>query len=658
MQEPGSSPSPPLAHGLAVAILAALAVLPGLLPGAEAFLDVPCHRLALDGLAREIFTAGRWTTGWTEQADLGLAVGQLNAPVVWAALAVLVRLGLPALPLLMGAMVASNVVFSLGVLRLGRALLRDPRAALLGAALAATAVPDLYGLGGAVGGMFPYRLANGVLAFGLASPGWLSRPSRLAPWLALVMVLHTYSGVAAAIWLGAAVIVALRERSALVPRLLLGGALGLGLAAFFLVPALDPAIRTVPPPVPFSPLEQLGLLFFGLDPLAVRLEARAAFEGGAAGALWMGLLWAGLGGAGLLAARGALSGALASPDRVKRMVLLLGVGAVVLALAPSLGLTALGPNPWRYGAVLRVPLCLLAAPALLWLGRAGLVLAPALALGAALASAVERVPFRLGEEQVRVWTALEQTWAALDRAAPPGRIYHDDPTFDPDAPELFRFSHVGALMPLSTGRAVVGSWYGVSPSLVTVRASSEGPLILGRPMERLLATPGHARLHLARMGVTGVISASPAFEAALQEEGRFVLVARFPPFAAWTLADAPLAAVMPSSGEAKVSDDQNGRVVADLQVAPGTAFLVQRAWHAWWWATVEGREVALRAEPVTGMLMGVAPGSGRLELRWEDRGELGRVISAVSAAIWLLLLVGERRSAPSISAAGVGAPPG
>lgn len=589
-----AAPTPPARDGALLAAVAALAVVPALGPGGEAYLDNPPHLVETLALA-EALAAGR-LHGWSELALAGFVPHQLNAPLVWVPLALAVLAGVPVVPAYLAAIAAANVGFALGVWRFAGALWRRPEAAWLAAGLAATWPAGLWSIGGAAAGMFPWRLGLGLLFAGLApsdrDPRWL----RDAAWAALCLAAHTFTGLLAFGWLAVRAVV---EPRAARPR---GLALvaAVGATAWIWGPWLDPDTRRFFVWSEWDPAWVVAFLAGGLDPYPGGPAIDAPLIGGVWGGLATAVLWLGA---------ALVRGGVADPGLARRtggaFVLLVGVAAAATLTRAEW----LGPVPWRFLTLGPVALALMAGAGLAHRlpPVAHRPLLGALAAVAALAGLEEARPRGLGIDR-EAWADLDATWAALARAAPAGRVYHEDPAGDPAQP--LPHSHVGPLLTVRHGLPTLGSWYGVTAVAVhgytgweyawsaVRRAAEAGPEAL------------RARLWVYRVGA--VVTTSPGFAAAVAAVPGAREVARQGDFAAFVLDGPPRPAVLLDRGAARVREAGPGEVRADL---PGPAgFLLDQAWAPGWRATLDGEPVALHADPGTGLVAGAAPRGGVLRV--------------------------------------------
>lgn len=624
-----------------LAILAVAAVLPGLLPGSEAYLDNPTHLLELHSLAWEVLPRDRWFTGWSGLAEAGMAVGQLNAPLAWLPLAALMRAGLPIVPLYLACIALSNVVFALGTYRLGRRLFRDPFAAFAGSAIATLWAPDLFGLAGAAAGMWPFRLAIGVLVWGMASAA--PRIGRAAAWASGVFLLHTYVGLVAFAWVALSALAEVaRGRRGLAGRWVAVGATALALAAFFWVPLLDGDLRTFS-----AKIWPAGFFLATLAlPLKVaELEAKHAIFWFADGLLlpFALLIYAGV----ALAIR--RRPPLADRELALRLAAATGALAVLLlVVVPLTGWLGLGPNPWRYLVFLRVPLYLAAGAGLATLPfrRAALATVAAVALAAASYAGLQEVPHHLGARNRAAWADIEAIWADVARLAPPGRVYHEDPTFDTAAPEAFQRSHVGALLPIRSGLPIVGTWYGVTPIPTHGWTNSEGQATLGRWPGGVEANADALVARLRLFGIGSVVTTTDRFARLLAARSDCRPISRRGPFALFVLEGdvLPALGVAPTAGTVTVESSRPGHHVADVHLSGGAAPIrLRESWHPWWRATLDGQPLVVEHDPTNGMGTLTAPASGRLEVWWELRRGPGAVVSVLGLVALLFAFTWDRR---------------
>lgn len=621
----------PRPWSLLVVTAAVLAVAPMLLPGGEFYMDNAPHLLEVQAAALQILPQDHWFTGWIDHAEMGFAVGQINAPLAWTPLAALVWLGAPLVGSYLAAIALTNIAFSLGFLRAARHFLGNGPAALWAGLLAAVAPADLYGISGAAGGMWPFRLASGLFFWG-AVAAW-SLGAR-ALWLAALLLMHTYVGVVGFGWVGVALLLALWKRN--LPKALEEGVaigLGAGLAAFFWMPTREPGL------LPFVNDSLSNLLY--------RPWAMAAFCLGSPDMLkaliynrpaWLGGLGSVVSSVGMVVG---LAGCIGrrpvwSPSSRHLAIALAGLAAIVFVVVPTLKWIGLGPNPWRYLSFVRQGLFLFAGwglarwvPARLGAPLAAVLVAGTVAVGWNLATC------RYKPEVEETVTALEATWQDLAAAAPKGWVYHDDPAQDQASPDALYDSHIGSLLPLRHGLREVGSWYGVTPIWTYKKTTAQANKIFGESVKSIGPVVFQERLD--RYGIGAVITASPATEELVARVPRLHRISNHGPFSAYLLDD-PKTSLAEGPGTIKelersrdryrLETDQPGRV--DLRIG----------WHPWWTATLNGTPLPLEKDPETAMLTTTLPEKGVLELRWVDQGDTGRRLSLLSllalASLFLL----------------------
>ncbi|MCK6517757.1 hypothetical protein L6R46_22175 [Myxococcota bacterium] len=623
-------------------LIGALAALPGLLPGAEHHLDNSPHALELQLLASEVLPVQHWVSGWSPRANAGTAVFQLNAPLAWLPLALLVQLGLGLeVAIRLGAPVA-NAVVALGAWALARRLFVMPGVGLLAAALAASTPMDLVGVGGALGGMWPHRLANGVLLLGLAAAPQQRRPAAVALWLALIGLLHTFTALFAAPLLVARAALHLRagQRHDALNLLVAVAVAGL-LISPQMGPLLDARLRSLPAPWQ-APLPALAhLLFVPVDLIDLRLAGSGAVLGGLAGALQSAALWAG-------AAIALFTGA----ARARSSGVGVGLGVAVLVwtavalVCQGAGFELLGPNPWRHLAITRLGLALTAAVGLAAvlpaLGRRIAVVAAVCAGGAI---GLNHLASRLDPEVAHSLDDLQQTWIQVAAAHPEARVYQVDTFRRGDAPPGTEDIHPGGLEAAQTGLSLLGSWYGISPDAVVNRASSELGLLMGAPEVELTDLPGWIDSRMMQLGATAFITHRAAHRAALESDGRFKLIADTGSFTAWARTGPTLPLLGVKSPATAVEGDASPTRIESLLVGtPPLPFRVRVAYHPWWQGSVNGDPVPLTMTPDTGMLQGVSPQAGDLVLTWTDHGVPWRWTGAGGALLLVLLALRDLRA--------------
>ncbi len=600
-------------------------------------------------LAERILPGDGGWVGWDDRAQAGQVIGQLNAPLIWGALGLLVAAGLPATPLYLAGAPLANAVFALGIWRLAGALLPGRAGPVAAALVGACMAQDLYGIGGATGGMWPFRLANGLLAWGMA--GALARPrvTRHGPWLAAILLCHTFTGAVAFAWTGACALVngaRGRRREALAGAGAV--ALALGLAGAFWLPLLDGALRSALGDArSWGAWQSLAFLTLPAAPFDLQVYERLRLLGGAwslpgAAALWLGVAAAvgTRGGRARLIGSGPLAGLIG-----------LGLAALVLLLSVFIALTdwgGLGPNPWRFYAFYRIGLACAAGAGLGGLlERAG---RRAPAAWAALTVALLAGPLAAGRQEIprragaSAWEAMEQVWAELAAAGPRGRVYVENTFEDERAPEVLRRGQVGALFTLETGLPMLGTWYGVNPNPTHPWTTSEAIFVMSARPDQLAepTAPGWLYGRWRTYGVGAIVAYSEPLAALLEADPRYRRVSARPPFSAWVLVDPPQP-MLGAPPSAAIADLQvsRGRVEARVTLSEGPApFRLRQSYHPWWRATLDGEPIPLEAGEGDGLVSGTLPRSGALLLTWEDRARWARWVSLLS--LGALALAGAR----------------
>lgn len=585
-----------------LATAAFVSLLPCLQPSVAVYVDNAPHLVEVAAMA----DAWPAVVSWTDRANSGMVVGQLNAPLAWWPLAGAVRAGLPLVPLYVACVFLSNLVFAFGAYRLGRRLVGED-AGWLAAVLLTTSAFDLYGIAGAAGGMWPFRLSCGLLMYGIGAR-W-----RSGLWLAAVMLLHTFTAVAAVL---VTLVLAARE-----PRRLLHLGLALLLSALWWGPLLDPSLRGFSGFWEMGPLDTLLVMFFPAEVLPWRLLGEVSPVGGAPGLAF--LVVAGLGAAMALFRR-----------RLDDRVLALQLGAVVAVfvvggavLYPLFEFSLLGPNPWRHYLWVRVALALAAGVGLSVLPlRAQGLLVVGLAILAAWAGGreLQMSPGLLDD--------LEATW----ELAPDGRVYHEDSLFKPGAPTDLTRGHAGAL--LGTTREVLGSWYTVSSVPTVGPSASEAGAILGQVAQQLDLQQLHRSLRT--YGASSLISVSGL---QLSEGGYFEDLGGHGPFRAWRVVGEDQPILGSRDGEVSLVSTRPTEVVARVPEGP---FRLRKSWHPWWSATLDGEPVELKAG-LSGLVEATAPRAGQLVISWSNSGAVWAWVSLLGLVLAGALEWPRRRSSPS-----------
>lgn len=606
----------------------ALAVtLPVLLPGGLAYLDNPPHLAEVHLLATEILPGEGWFSGWSDGVECGAALGQVNGPLVWTPLAALVALGLPLLPTYGAALLGAQLLFAEGVRRLAGRLGGSEVGAALAAILAVASVPELYGVAGSLGGMWPHRLGLALLCLGAGSAAVERNAARIGAWLAAILLVHSFAGGLALGWALLAIGAALRRRQpALAARWLAGLGLAAALAAPFWLPLLDPRLRDFPRQL----MEPGPLLAYTLLPLrpGELVAGRAwAWEGGAAAIFCFALAALGWGLRSVsaraatpeVAAKGPPGPAPAEPDPAelgRRSALAAGGLFLAVATVGLLDSGALGPNPWRHVSALHL---LILAGGGLGLGRLSGGAAAAVALGAVAASwsaGKELLPLRARAPET--WAGLEAAWTSTAGLA--GRVYLEDPAFDPAAPPPFGQSHVGALAVVRAPVESVGSWYGVNPIPTTAWTTSEGPLTLGAWVGGLAANAEAVHTRFRVFGVGSVVAYGEELRALLAADPRWRRQGDHGSFTVFVSTEAPLGRVglPPETGRVEGLEAGRGWLRARIEAPGPTRLRVRSSWHPWWKASLDGQPLPVEKGPGDGLMVVELGGGGEFRMEWVD----------------------------------------
>lgn len=617
----------PMSRALALVLLALIPVLPAVLPGAQTYLDNPSHLVEVRQL-QEILAEDHWFSGWGRRANAGMAVNQVNAPLVWVAVAVVGGLtgGVAANA---GGVLLANVGFALGARRLFRRLF-DEDAAWAGAALVTIAPQDLYGFAGAAGGMWPHRLATGLLLAGLAEAfdPRPTPPGRLAAWLGLLAGCHTYAGLDAGVLVGLALGLALlRRRWAEAGRLALGSGVAAAITAPFWVPLLDPAVRPdFAGTVRFWTLvDHLAWLVLPLSPVRLNRFEHYQFLGGPLAFGWSVLLLVGL--AAAWRHRAAVLPRLrplATPPLLAGPLLLGLLCVVVMAIVPLTLTEAFGPNPWRHLSLVRVALGGLAGAGLV---AAGLPfrspLPPILFAAGAFTAFAGGVEMRLPvtPEARETHAQVRATWADLVAAAPAGRVYHQNTARGDGATELRR-SQIGALLAYETDLPVVGTWYTISPVASEPHMRSANGGLFGSNPQRWFRAPEEFRARARAFNLGAIVVIEPDLAGFLARRPWARRVGAHGPFSAWVL-DPGGGPTIECPERATCTDpvDARGRLELTLGAVPGGELGVRETWHPWWSARLDGEPVPVSREKGTGRIRVELPAferPRRLVLRWVD----------------------------------------
>lgn len=596
-------------------VVSVLALLPALIDPAAVglYYDNAPHLAEVQSLAAGDFLGH---IVWDARLNTGEAVGQLNAPLAWMSLAALERLGIGGLWAYITAILASNVVFTVGVQRLGERLSGERVVGLVAGLIAACSITDLYGIAGAASGMWPHRLANGVFLLGwplLFGKLDLRRVAGLALWLGACSLLHTFTAVVALACVGAVAVARIRSEPKSAAWLLAAAAAAVLLAGGLLVPLLlEPSLRAVQAGLQVSPMDSLLLLTVPFEIDTWVGQGTLRLVGGPWG--WAAICPLLLAPLGLWRARDRL----AMPEM--RLILLgvLGVILVGAVLFPYADFRLLGPNPWRHYVWLRVLLALLAGWALApWIrstlpliGLSSLLLVPTLMAGQA----------ELGGQRA-IRGELQEAWAAVPEG--PGRVLHQDSYGRLDGPPGLSRSHAGAGLITARGMSVVGSWYTVSPNPAVGWTSTETGLLLGAVESEVADGWFEGRLKL--FGVDRVLTVGEALRTRMRRLPSASEVYTSEHFSVFVLsADVmdwvgvpPPATSEVLSAEVQAAGSQ--RITAQIRTEGESPFRARLGYHPWWRAELDGMAIPLEVGAENGLVQGRVPKDGVLTLAWEDR---------------------------------------
>lgn len=638
-------------HSLILLLAALLPVMVAADPLVLYYLDNPSHLVEVDALAREILPVDRWFTGWSEGTNFGHAVNQVNAPLVWALCGLLVMGGLPIAGVYQAGILLSNLIFTFGLWKAASRWL-GPERALPGVILAASWANDLFGFAGAVGGMWPHRLANGLLLWGLGSRR-RDAPS-IAIWLGVLLLCHTYSGMAAALLVViAAADAAWRGQRERLLSLVGGAFLGALWTMPFWLPLLDEGLRPVrgrgsfPVWLPQDYLALMLLPFHSVTRGDPRDYWYVAAPGSFLGSLVLGV--------GLWRLRREWTGLKKELEEGRLVLWGAAVLVVLTTLVVQLTQTELfGPNPWRHLSLPRNLLHLGAGVGIAALiARFSPAVRPVFTVGLALMvgagtglSGHLDVPL---SELRAIRAELSQTWEDLGAE---GRVvYHQNPNLNPDAPQSLFFSQVGGIFSLEQQQPVVGSWYSVTPIATNAPTRSEGKFLAGRPVQDW--DPPAFRERLAELGIGAVVAVDPELADLLSRTEGLEKVTEHGPFSGWRVEGAP-----PKIYRSPVPDligaqqVERGSMDLEVQSEKAARLVLFRSYHPWWTATWEGeggaqKTLEIRKEKGTGFLEMNVPGKGRLLLRYEDPTRWTRWLGLLGLSVTAALaLWGARRRIP------------
>lgn len=621
-----------------------------------AYLDNAAHLLELHVLAEQVVPMDHWYAGWTDLAEAGTPVGLLNAPLCWLAIAGLSRLGLPLVGLYQFATVSANVVLGLAAARLAGRLSRAPGAALWGGLLAAGMVTEVWGVGGATGGMWPYRLGLAGLLGVVGAHQRAPRAGTVAVAVALLWLIHTFTGLLVVAWyaLEGARHALRREWDAL-GRIVLGGVVGVATAGFFLYPIVTSDIGRFPniQLLPWDLWQVALLAVTSADPYWLP-SGNLRWLGGGAGAVAFVLAWIGvlLGAVGWRRSRGGPQlgpGEDLPPGRVATLGVFVAAVAVVAGGSHLFGSITLGPVPWRYFAVVHLALAIaggIGMAQVLGSARAravGWIAAGAVGFAGA-AVGLTQVPAREGEARA-AWDAMEAAWADAAGLAGGSRIYIDDPMQDKDAPPALAWTHPGPLLTLATGLPTLGSWYGIVNGPTHEKTFSESGFLLGLTRSQVYDHPEQVSLGLRVFGVGVVVAFSEPLRFVLDGQPGWEAVSFHGPFVVYRATEPVLPLLASPDAETTVvlTGTARNRFEASVVTAAPTRVRLRQTWHPWWRASLDGQPLPLGEPDDFGFVDVVVPRSGSLVLAWEVGDVTPGLAMSVVGLLALVGLVATRR---------------
>ena len=365
------------------------------------------------------------------------------------------------------------------------------------------------------------------------------------------------------------------------------------------------------------------------------------------------------------------------------VLVLIAVAVAALRLGRTASERVLAASPWAMAAVVALDVLVLEPRGLLWLPADrvmdGLWLAVVLAAGVGAGRLLERLVLRrgvpvvaaavgavvaaillslAGRQTLTLWPRpgawpsyaaterglrLPALWAAL-RDAPEGRVLF----VRSGVPLVYGsqwwrpHTHVTALTPLTTGRAIVnGTFTHPSPIAALVYRGDAGPqpitslverldghTLFGRPLEQLDAAAFNA--HARRLGVSVVVALDEDLPrlTALADNPLFPRRLTEPPFVLWLGPPAPLPHPL-----------ESGPWRVQAEVGPDGWTSTRVAYYPLWHATAGGIPLQTR-RGAGGDLEVLAPaGATTLDLRYRPSGVdwAGVALTAAGASVWLLL---------------------
>lgn len=400
-------------------------------------------------------------------------------------------------------------------------------------------------------------------------------------------------------------------------RLLAAGALGAGLAAFWLVPYLAhfgdrgvvPAWAT--PPIG-SRLADIfaGRILFGSS-LAVLVAAAFAFAGYRVIALkrWAFALFI-------------------APMAFLTITHTLASQAPGLDISPQLANRGLG----YAGLLALLPLAAAIAFAVRWIPNGTMATAAALAAAAVIVVGVappSRAPAR---EMPDPAPAMVEAAATLRKHVPPGARFATERDYPAEIARA-GMTHPDFWL----------AWHAQRNTLNTFGLELSPSPSAGGEAERVgRVAADRSADALARLGTTHLVTVNPATAPALEASGRFRRV--------WERDFMAIFAVVPAQGQPAVSSlasvpagasatarlrGGGEHLVVDLTTVEAVPVTVATGWSPKWRATIDGKPVPLRATPDGLLRVDVPAGSHRLALdfhqdRWPATGGAVSVLTALA----------------------------
>ncbi|MCL5271698.1 MAG: hypothetical protein M1457_14350 [bacterium] len=219
---------------------------------------------------------------------------------------------------------------------------------------------------------------------------------------------------------------------------------------------------------------------------------------------------------------------------------------------------------------------------------------------------------------------------------------------------VMRNSTIPALAAFETGVPQVGGLLNIVLPLHAV-TRSEGGWLAGFPLRNLKSSDLHAVLQSLNIG--RIVSCSPEAHARLAADSRMTERARFGAFEIWDFSGAPGNWAAVGGGEPvsfAIDPVNDARMSVRLDnKTPDNPLLIRVCWHPYWEASLNGRPLALRADPLGLIETRVASqGPARIELHYRARRPGFLTVSLTAWGLWLGIWLTVRRRSRRRSAGG------